>query len=383
MVWYCRADTGGQGGTGTTGAGMATFQLGFHAFGTLGIVNATGASGSQLTTNTTQGIGALGARFRLLDAAGPITLLQVEDDGPAATDGSVNEVGARTVVAADSPYGVAGQLVDLEYGITVTTNEDPARELTWDVLSVGGVNVGLVGTEPLLADVDYTVIRAADHETATTLRSYSTFGTISPDQPGQNLQAWSAIFCFTHGTLIETPDGPRLIEDLAPGDLVTTLDNGSQPVRWIGTRAVTEAEMLARSDLQPIRFETGALGNQRPLLVSPQHRMLLSDWRAQVYFGEDQVLVAAKAMQNDTTIRLVIPKAGVVYCHLLFDRHEVIVAEGALSESFHPGETGLEMLDAAQRAEIAALFPDLPLARRRAAFPIVKPSEAAALRLPG
>jgi hypothetical protein len=58
------------------------------------------------------------------------------------------------------------------------------------------------------------------------------------------------------------------------------------------------------------------------------------------------------------------------------------VSDGALSESFHPGETGLQALDEAQRREIARLFPGLDLARRRAAFPILKLTEARAIRLP-
>ncbi|MBL9056263.1 MAG: Hint domain-containing protein, partial [Rhodobacteraceae bacterium] len=41
--------------------------------------------------------------------------------------------------------------------------------------------------------------------------------------------------CFLRGTRITTPDGPRAIEDLAEGDLVTTLDHGPQPIRWIGS----------------------------------------------------------------------------------------------------------------------------------------------------
>ncbi|MFA5582109.1 MAG: Hint domain-containing protein, partial [Paracoccaceae bacterium] len=36
--------------------------------------------------------------------------------------------------------------------------------------------------------------------------------------------------CFTPGTLIDTPDGPRLVEDLRPGDLVLTADHGAQPL---------------------------------------------------------------------------------------------------------------------------------------------------------
>jgi hypothetical protein len=100
------------------------------------------------------------------------------------------------------------------------------------------------------------------------------------------------------------------------------------------------------------------LGNARDLRVSPQHRMLLRGWQAGLLFGETEVLATAKSLVNDSTIRQV--EGGMVdYFHILFDRHEVIFAEGAPSESFHPGEQGWNALDQATRAEILLLFPEL------------------------
>lgn len=362
---------------------MATFKLGFYGFSELTVSNAAGQTGIQLTTNTTQGVGTPGEQFALADGSPALTTLTVEDDDAFATDGSVNESGLRARIAAGSGFGAPGQVVDLEYRLSVTTSDIPPREATYYMLSVGGTNVGLVGTDPLEPGVTYTITRATDQETPTTLRPYGLSGRIPPDVTGQNILAWDAVFCFTHGTRVDTPDGPRLIEELAPGDLVTTLGNGSQPLRWTASRGLTAAEMRRSHDLQPVEFAAGAIGNTRPLLVSPQHRILLNDWRAQVYFGEDEVLIPAKAMVNGTTIRQVLPADGVTYIHLLFDRHEILVSDGALSESFHPGESGLLSLDEAQRRELELLFPGLELQRRKAAFPIVKLSEARALRLPG
>jgi hypothetical protein len=75
-------------------------------------------------------------------------------------------------------------------------------------------------------------------------------------------------------------------------------------------------------------------------------------------FGEAEVLVAAKALVNDRTIR--VQQGGEVeYFHMLFDRHEIVFAEGAAAESFHPGQQGWKALDAATRAEILGLFPQL------------------------
>ena len=199
--------------------------------------------------------------------------------------------------------------------------------------------------------------------------------------PSGGAEQPEALAAFAVGTLIDTPDGPRAVETLAVGETVTTLANGSRPLRWVGRRSVTPVEMLAHPGLCPVEFAPGSIGNDRALLVSPQQRMLIDDWRAAVYFGEDRVLVAAQALVDDQAARVVFPAQGLDYVLLLCDRHEVLLAEGALSESFHPGDAGLAALPPEARAEIAALVPEAELRRRRAAFPIVRNAEARALRL--
>ncbi len=50
---------------------------------------------------------------------------------------------------------------------------------------------------------------------------------------------------------------------------------------------------------------------------------------------------------------------GVEYVHFLCDNHEVVLANGAWSESFQPGEYSMGSIDRAQRDEIYDLFPEL------------------------
>jgi hypothetical protein len=161
------------------------------------------------------------------------------------------------------------------------------------------------------------------------------------------------VICFTAGTRIATADGPRPVEALRRGDLVVTRDHGLQKLRWAGQRRVA-----ALGSLAPVRFEAGVLGNTRPLLVSPQHRMLITGPEAVLLFGESEVLASAKHLTNGGTIRQV-PGGEVHYVHLLFDRHEIIYAEGAASESFFPGDTGIGAVDEAAREELFTLFPEL------------------------
>ena len=163
----------------------------------------------------------------------------------------------------------------------------------------------------------------------------------------------TGVVCFTRGTHIATTQGEILIENLKVGDLVLTMDHGYQPIRWIGSTRVA-----AVGNLAPILFRKGVLNNVRDLMVSPQHRMFLNGWQAEVLVGEHEVLAAAKHLVNDSTVRRV-EGGEVEYFHILFDTHEIIFAEGCPSESFHPGVVGWGALAEESRQEIVTLFPQL------------------------
>jgi hypothetical protein len=163
----------------------------------------------------------------------------------------------------------------------------------------------------------------------------------------------NSVPCFVAGTLIRTPDGDRAIETLSPGDLVLTLDDGPQPLRWIGSRTVP-----ARGGLAPICIRAGTFGDHGKLLVSPQHRILLRDSLAELMFGEPEVLVAAKDLVNDRSVRR-ITGGDVEYIHLLFDRHQIVMSEGLATESFHPGPQTMADFPAETLDELTTLFPDL------------------------
>lgn len=195
-----------------------------------------------------------------------------------------------------------------------------------------------------------------------------------------------AVICFTRGTLIETPAGLRAVETLHPGERVLTRDDGAQEVVWTGGRRMSGARLYAMPELRPVRFRAGALGIGRPdadLLVSPQHRMLVQGPAARALFNEAEVLVAAADLVNGGSVRIEQGLREVQYIHLLFERHQILCANGLESESFHPGASTLEMIEPAARAGLLALMPQLAggtaayggYARRR-----LRAAEAAILR---
>jgi len=162
--------------------------------------------------------------------------------------------------------------------------------------------------------------------------------------------------CFAAGTAIRTPDGDRLVETLTAGDLVMTMDDGPQPIQWIGINRVAVNERLT-----PVRIRAGALGDGVPshdLIVSRQHRMLVRSKIVQRMFNTSEVLVAAKSLLELEGIDLVQGCHHVTYCHILFDKHHIIFANDAPSESLLPGPQAMVMMGDDARAEVLEIFPN-------------------------
>ncbi|MFK7744037.1 MAG: Hint domain-containing protein [Roseobacter sp.] len=167
--------------------------------------------------------------------------------------------------------------------------------------------------------------------------------------------------CFTPGTMIATPTGERAVEDLRQGDRVITRDNGIQEICWVGARAMTGTELSRNPHLKPIRIRAGALGPGMPeqdISLSPNHRVLVANDKTALYFEEREVLVAAKHLTALEGIDIVSPR-WITYIHIMFEQHEVVLSQGAWSESFQPGDYSLQGIGNAQRLEIQHLFPDL------------------------
>ncbi len=173
-----------------------------------------------------------------------------------------------------------------------------------------------------------------DHRALSAGESYQwdIFGnqTIGPATPGD------AVLCLTAGSAVRTSNGHVCPTQLAAGDLVWTLDHGYQPLRWVGLRRVTAQELSNQPMQRPILLGQGALSEGVPrtdLHLSPQHRVLIRSAVAQRMFGSEEVLAAAKKLDAFDGITAAKCPDGVIYVHLLFDRHEIIDVNGALVES--------------------------------------------------
>ncbi len=166
---------------------------------------------------------------------------------------------------------------------------------------------------------------------------------------GLTVGADDYVACYAAGTRIATPAGVAAVETLSIGDRVTTASGLSRPIRWIGRRSYGGRFLKGRSHLLPILFRAGSLGDDVPmrdLRVSPRHAMFL-----------DGVLVPAEALVNGTDIIRDAEAETISYFHIELERHDLIIAEGAVSESFVDDDSRCMFLNAAEYAEI---YPDMP-----------------------
>jgi hypothetical protein len=158
--------------------------------------------------------------------------------------------------------------------------------------------------------------------------------------------------CFARGTLIATPEGEVAVENLAVGQQVVTASGEAKLIRWIGHRTIDIARHPDPELVRPVRIAAGALAEGVPvrdLVVSCDHGMLV-----------DGALIPARLLVNHRSITLDVQAESVTYYHVELDQHDIVIAEGALSESYL--DTGNR--DTFENASVTVLNPDLSVEQR-------------------
>ena len=188
---------------------------------------------------------------------------------------------------------------------------------------------------PMLPKVEYTLVDLAE-------------------DPGDLRLADIICVSFAAGTLITVPGGrQRAIESLRAGDPVLTRESGAQAVKWVG-----KATFRAAGSFAPVVISAGTLGNSGDLVVSPHHRIFIYQRGTRRLGGTAEILVQSKHLVDDD--RVWRREGGFVdYYSLVFERHEIIFAEGIPAESLMVNEETVRLLPAELAEELVGRFPGL------------------------
>ena len=135
-----------------------------------------------------------------------------------------------------------------------------------------------------------------------------------------------AAACYCVGTLIATENGNVPVEDLKIGDRLQTASGTLRPIKWIGRRSYGGRFIAGNKDILPVCIKAGALADnvpRRDLWISPHLAMFI-----------DGLLIEARDLVNGTSIVQTERVETLSYFHIELETHDVIVAEGALSETY-------------------------------------------------
>ena len=239
----------------------------------------------------------------------------------------------RQQVAPGSQVGAPGDALVFEARYAMMTSDGDRVEVLLVALPDGSRYA--LPLSPMAAGVEYTLLKieeAPDHLTL------SDFLCIS----------------FARGTVITLATGQqRAIENLVPSDKVLTRDHGGQPIRWIGGTTLRAVGAFA-----PVVISAGAMGNTGDLIVSQHHRMFLYQRSRKAGLPTAELFVQAKHLVDGGQIFLR-PGGFVDYFSLVFDRHEIIYAEGVPAESLMVNDATVSRLPPDLAAEVKARFPGL------------------------
>ena len=244
------------------------------------------------------------------------------------------ETGAGQHVAPGSEVGTPGDALSLVARHVMMTAEGDCVDILL-IRHEEDQHLYALPLSPIVPRTDYTLIEA--HE-----------------DPGTARLSDLVCIAFTTGTLITMAGGAqRPIETLAPGDRVLTRDSGPQPVRL-----VSKATLPALGTFAPVVIAAGTLGNESDLVVAPHHRVFLYRRGAKRIGDTSEILVQAKHLVDGEHVWR--REGGYVdYYALVFDRHEIIYAEGIPVESLQVSEATLNLMPEELTAEIRARLPDL------------------------
>ena len=280
------------------------------------------------------------------------------DAGDASYDSNLliagNSIQTVTLVIDDAASVAANSSTEID----VLDNDISEPGVALKVTHINGVavsagdSVTLPTGEVITLNADGSLTAVADGDVGSNVFSYSVEDGVGNTDTGF-VTLETTVPCFVAGALVQTTNGEFLIEELEAGDMIETM-NGPQPLRWVGSRFTHRTGGHA-----PVKIAAGTFGDHRAVMLSQQHRILLSGPHAELLFDSNAVLVRAKDLVNDKTVRLDTCGQPVKYFHLLFDAHQVILADGLWSESFHPGEVVMSSMDTDTCTELLDLFPQL------------------------
>ncbi len=312
-------------------------------------------TGGAILDGVTQGDGShLVGEFLTINST-DATEIFVDDTG-AETNFADNDNGQDLDqdITIDGVTYTAGTGIEAEY-IFVLVDDNTGIEYT-------AVAINIVSTSPSYGTIEALSFRDVMPPAGVALRIDRASEGPTNGGPGAIDEAELVPICFCRGTNIATQHGSVPVEALRSGDQIVRGDGTLATLKHVLSSSFSARDVAKNEKLRPVRISSSALGPglpERDLCVSRQHRLLVDSAIAERMFNTREVLVPAVKLLALPGVALDTSAQEVEYFHLLFDDHEIILAEGTPTESLLVGKQALSAMGQDARDELLMIFPDL------------------------
>ena len=168
---------------------------------------------------------------------------------------------------------------------------------------------------------------------------------------------------LARGALIATPDGPRAVEDILPGDVITTCVTGPQVVQWVGAMMMLPATSDTQSSQRTLtRIAADSLGFNRPmpdLVLGPAARLLHQSPAFRNMYGSAACLAPASGLVDGDAILDIRPASPIKLFQLMVPAHDTMLVNGVEVETHHPGPLIESQLSRDMLSLYLSMFPGM------------------------
>jgi hypothetical protein len=173
---------------------------------------------------------------------------------------------------------------------------------------------------------------------------------------------------------IDTPTGPKALQDFVSGDLVNVADGHPVPVLWAG-----HATLPTLGRFAPMTLRRPYMQLWDDLVTTRDQRVCLAGSEVEYLFGEERVTTAVRHLEARNCAVPTKPVPAVMnYYQILLETHDIITVNGALVESFDASAV-LDTPSLIKSSVLANLAPDLRPSRIGLAAPVLQRHEAMTL----
>ena len=167
-----------------------------------------------------------------------------------------------------------------------------------------------------------------------------------------------AFAAFAKGTIFKSKSGFLAVEDLQPGDWLSTSPGTYAQVTWIGSAVFSQSDLGEQISLT--RIMADSFGVDRPdsfVSFGPAARIQQTppDLRGSTVAA--RLMTPASRFLDGVNVIEAVPPSPVRLFHLGLKNHTALIANGMLVESYHPGPSPVSHMSQTLRTAFLALFP--------------------------